>query len=259
MRGFQKISPYFFDEKGELMIDIEVGRAYSTEEMREFFDETKDSWKKNKAKSLNYLKQFYEYEERKCEHDRRRTEYYIIRKIKPYESLVKSKRERQNRIYSEYIIPVIKQDPLQTAANVSRIIVSEKEIIALNHKESTSYDYVRKNMKEMFGKNSGKRGTLGIIFEKVWCHLDKSNNKYLPLSDKEKSFLFERFSTLKDKSMKQEIEIYQDYKADLISEDEMQRQVKESSIAWFLKARAEFAAKYGYHPMKVPKYEFSAW
>lgn len=87
MRGFQKISPYFFDEKGELMIDIEVGRAYSTEEMREFFDETKDSWKKNKAKSLNYLKQFYEYEERKCEHDRRRTEYYIIRKIKPYESL----------------------------------------------------------------------------------------------------------------------------------------------------------------------------
>ena len=67
--------------------DIELleNHTYSTADMYNFFGVSKDSWKKKKDNLLLHLQQYYEYEIKYNENDRRKLDYHIIRKIKDYE------------------------------------------------------------------------------------------------------------------------------------------------------------------------------
>ena len=77
--------------------------------MYNFFGVSKDAWKKKKDNLLLHLQQYYEYEIKYNENDRRKLDYHIIRKIEDYEP-PKGKKAKQNSIYSEQIINVIEID-----------------------------------------------------------------------------------------------------------------------------------------------------
>ena len=161
--------------------------------MYNFFEVSKDTWKKKKDNLLLHLQQYYEYEIKYNENDRRKLDYHIIRKIKEYEP-PKGKKAKQNTIYSEQIINVIEEDNWQTAKNVSRIIKNRKEIIDLKHKDGTIYEYTRVNMRTMFGRDIGEGGTKGIITDKVWCVPDTENNVYIALDDTQVKFLYNAYA-----------------------------------------------------------------
>lgn len=241
-----------------LKIELFENHNYSTEDMCNFFEVSKDTWKKKKNKLLLHFQQYYEYEVIYNEKDRRKLDYHIIRKIKEYEPL-QGKKAKQNIIYSEQIIHVIETDNLQTAKNVSRIIKDHKEIIALNHKDGTIYEYTRINMRTMFGTKAGEIGTKGRIDKKIWCSLDAENNIYLPLDDTKIKFLYNTFSTLKKESSLNDLFVCADYDAGLITKEEMQNIISFNSLSCFLNAKDLFKEKFGYNPIKASVYELSAF
>lgn len=226
--------------------------------MLNFFEVSKDTWKKNKDNLLLHLQQYYEYEIKYNENDRRKLDYHIIRKIKDYEPL-KGKKAKQNAIYSEQIINVIEVDNWQTAKNVSRIIKNHKEIVDLKHKDSTIYEYTRVNMRTMFGREVREGGTRGMIINKVWCLSDIENNVYHSLDDTQIKFLYNIFNTLKRENRQDDLSICADYDSGLITKEEMQEKLSSNSLSCFIAAKHEFKSKYGYYPVKVPVYEISAF
>lgn len=226
--------------------------------MYNFFGVSKDTWKKKKDNLLLHLQQYYEYEIKYNENDRRKLDYHIIRKIKDYEP-PKGKKAKQNSIYSEQIINVIEIDNWQTAKNVSRIIKKRKEIMDLQHKDGTIYEYTRVNMRTMFGKEIGEGGTKGIITDKVWCVPDKDNSVYIALDDTQVKFLYNTFAALKRENRQDDLSICADYDSGLITKEEMQEKLSSNSLSCFIAAKSEFKAKFGYYPVKVPVYEISAF
>ena len=226
--------------------------------MYHFFEVSKDTWKKNKENLLLHLQQYYEYEVKYNEKDRRKIDYHIIRKIKDYEP-PKGKKARQNVIYSEQIVNVIEDYNWQTALNVSRIIKNRKEIVALNHKDGTIYEYTRVNMRTMFGKEIGEGGTKGIITDKIWCFSDTENNIYIALDDTQTKYLYNTFTALKRENRQDDLSICADFDSGLITKEEMQEKLSSNSLSCFIAAKKEFKAKYGHYPVKVPVYEISAF
>lgn len=237
---------------------IQEGNKYSTSEMQEFFGVSKDNWKKKKEKLLLHFSRYYQYEILYNEKDRRKRDYHIIKKIKDYEP-PKGKRERQNEIYSKKILEVIKADGLQTAKNVSRIIQDDKEIVALDHKEGTIYEYTRVNMRTMFGKEILAGGSYGLISEKIWCRVDMKDNIYIPLGEEHKAYLFDRFHSNRKEIEEGELSICEDHDNGLITQAEMRERISDNSFRYFLNALGDFKMRYGYRPIKVPRYVIPAF
>lgn len=246
-------------KKGVSDIELLENHTYSTEDMYTFFGVSKENWKKKKDNLLLHLQQYYEYEIKYNENDRRKLDYHIIKKIKDYEPPLKGKKAKQNVIYSEQIINVIAVDNWQTAKNVSRIIKNRKEIVDLKHKDDTIYEYTRVNMRTMFGKDVGEGGTKGTITQKIWCLPDPENNVYLPLDDTQVNFLYSTFNALKKENKQDDLSICADYESGLITKEEMQEKLSSNSLSCFIAAKGEFKCKYGYYPVKVPVYEISAF
>lgn len=227
--------------------------------MCQFFEVTKDTWKKKKDNLLSHLQHYFEYEIKYNEKDQRKLDYHIIRKIKDYEPPPKGKKAIQNIIYSKHIISVIEVNNWQTAMNVSRIIKTRKEIVDLKHKNGTIYEYTRLNMRTMFGKAIGEGGTKGIITEKIWCCLDIKNNAYIPLNDEQVKFLYNSFAAFTKENTQDDLSVYADYDSGLITKEEMQEEVRFNRLSCFIDAKNTFKAKYGYNPIKIPVYEISAF
>lgn len=237
-------------------MELIENKTYSTAEMREFFGVSKDNWKKQRDKLLLHLTHYYEYEREYDEQDRRKVNYHIHKKLQDYKP-PERKRERQNALYCKKIIEVIKRDNLQTAKNISRIIKDDKEIMALNHKDGTIYEYTRVNMRNMFG-DSVEGNLKGIISEKIWCRADIEHNCYIPLTENQIQYLYDRIHQYKEVQEK-ELKACIDYDNNLITEAERSKLVKESSLQCFLDAKKDFKQKYGHFPIKVPRYQLSAF
>lgn len=237
---------------------LEEGHIYSTSEMQQFFGVSKDSWKKKKDTLLLHFSAYYQYEVRYNENDRRKIDYHIIKELKDYEP-PKSKKVQQNEIYSKKILEVIERDRFQTPKNISRIIKDDKEIVALNHAEGTIYEYTRVNTRTMFGKEIMQGGTKGVIFQKIWCKVDIKHNIYIPLDDERIQYLYDTFHSYQKESEQDRLSICADYDSGLITYKEMRQIVADDGLGCFLAAKADFRARYGFNPIKVPEYVISAF
>ena len=169
------------------------------------------------------------------------------------------KKAAQDIIYSNKIIDVVKIDNMQTPKNVSRIICKDDDIKALHHTDGTVYSYTRTNMRTMFGKGINEGGSIGIVTEKIWCFLDIDNNRYIPMGKEETDFLYNTFYGNKKECKKDELAIISLYESGVLTKEEMKEAVSESGLACFLAAKVTFHEEYGYYPVKVPVYEFSAF
>lgn len=243
-------------------MELEENKIYSLQEMKDFFGVTNDKWKKDKDKLLKHLSNFYDYEVKYNETDRRKKEYLIIKKIKEYQKYDKPKNEKtilRDKIFEQNIVKIVEEDNIQTSSNVNRIMRKKVQFISDNYTEGTSYEYTRIRMIEFFGKNKGQAGTKGIISEKIWCKLDKENNKYIPLDE---DIISDFFGILKDRNKDNEKEIAEkccDYENGLITKGERDKYIGEKNFSAFILSKQEFFEKYGYNPIYVPKYEFSAF
>ena len=234
----------------------EVGKTYTTKQMKSLFGVSDSTWSHNRNKLLDNFKQYYVYE---CSYEGRATFYHILEKLGDYNKpLRKNDSAKRDEIYTKEIVKVIKEDRVQTAKNVSRIIKDNPPIVQLNHKEGTVYENTRLRMREMFGTQYGCFGTMGGITEKIWCGLDKNTNKYFPMED----WQYEKFHSMvkkkreNDDVIKQEEELFSDYHNDLISIEELDKRISRINLEAFLEAQTEFKIEYGFRPIKVPVYGF---
>ena len=207
---------------------------------------------------LLYLSKFYEYEIEYDKFDSRKTNYRIIKILDEYEA-PPTKSEINDKVYRKKILEVIEKDNVQTAKNVSNIIKSDTEIVNLNHKDSTRYEYTRVRMRTMFGTKAGERGTNGLIREKIWCCLDAENHCYIPLNEEQIDNFYKIFMEYKNEAKEDLLTYYSDYINGLLTKEELNEAVGSSGLSCFISAREEFKEKYGFRPIKVPIYEISAF
>lgn len=239
-------------------MELLEGHRYSRDDIIHFFKVSPATFKKKRNELLHHLQSFYEYEIEYDSTDHRKQVYHIIKKNFDYEPPEK-KSVKRDKTYQTKILEVLEQDNLQTAMNVKRLIIDSDEIKAFKHKEGTVYENTRVNMRVMFGTKAREGGTKGYIKEKIWCKLDEDNACYIPLNPEEIANFYSLFTTERDNSKEIELAILSDYKNDLISKEEMAKQIGDTSLYCFLSARKTYKNTYGFYPIKVPLYEISAF
>ena len=234
-------------------MDLEVGKTYSPKELIEFFDISQSTWDHYKDKYLNNLSNYYEYE---VNYNGRRRTYTIIKKLGDYRKPPnKRSSEHRNDVYQKEITEVIECDPIQTAANVSRIINEHEVIRAFKHTDGTVYEYTRLNMRTMFGNGRDiPFGTKGEITERVWCRLDADLFMYIEMKPEAIEAFKDILKRQRKKDSEYETTVNADYQAGLISKEERDDLIGESSYSGYVAAQREFYMRYGYRPLKIPVY-----
>lgn len=239
-------------------MELLEGNKYTTNEMIAFFQVSKDTWKKKKEELLFHFQAYYEYEVEYDEKDHRKKLYHIIKKNHDYEPPLK-KSVKRDKTYQKKIIESLEDNNLQTAKSVSRNIKDTPEILAFKHKEGTTYEVTRNNMRVMFGTKAGESGTMGFIKEKIWCRLDGDNNCYIPLEPQEIEDLYALFKSERKEFKEAELSIMSEYEQGLISHEEMKEQVSFHVSNYFCSVKNTYKAKHDFFPVKVPRYEISAY
>ena len=240
--------------KGGILIEkeLEVGRYYTTKALQAFMEVSNSTWSHKRNELLSNFSLYYEYE---VEYQGRETKYHILKKLGDYQKIPnKRNAQKRNEVYGEKIIEVVKEDNVQTAANVARIIKDKEEIQEFQHKFGTVSEYTRLQMREMFGTRQNEGGTKGRILDKIWCRLDSEYNCYIPLPEEQVQGFLKLFHAEHKLSAKAELDALNDCEIGLISKEERDSIIGEAAYFSYANARREFKAKYGYTPIKVPVY-----
>jgi hypothetical protein len=242
------------------MAALEIGKSYTTKELQQTLEISVNIWKKKKNEYLDSLSQAYEYE---ITQKGRATLYTFTKQIGEYQKPEnKRSREKTNAIIHQFIRETIEEDNLQTAANITRRAFRNRsqktEVAELGLKESTTCEYTRIQMREMFGSKVGQGGTDGYMMEKVWCKLNKTKNRYEELSQDIVEDYYKIFNKHKLKS-KEELHVVADYDSGLITKEEYNTQIGNNVYNTYEEAREEFVEKYCFYPIRVPRYQLCAW
>lgn len=241
---------------------VEVGKKYSTKELCEAIGVTYDNFKKQKNAFLKKLSMAYDYE---VEYKGRATFYTITKQIGEYQKPErKNSRKKIDKTIQEFINEVIDEDPYQTAANINRRAwehadTNPSTIVLLGLKDSTTGEYIRLNLREMYGTKEHMGGTDGMIERKVWCRLDKEYNTYVEMAEEVVKDLYACFEKARGTQKKIDMDVYADYDAGLITREEMTEQLIDVTHNTFAEGKKLFFEKHGYYPIKVPVYLRGAW
>lgn len=244
------------------MMELEVGRQYSTEELARAIGISKSVFTHKKNQYLSSLQLAYTYE---VEYKGRAMFYTITEKIGEYEKPArKNQRDKTNQVIKKFINEVIDEDPVQTAANINRRAwegadKNPSEVVLLGLKDSTTGEYIRLNLREMYGTQEGMGGTEGMIERKVWCYLDSEHNCYIEMSEEMVDKFYACFDEARKDQKQIDVDILADYDSGLITREEMKDRLANASINVFKEGKKLFYKKYGYYPIKVPVYVKSAW
>lgn len=244
------------------MIELEVGRKYSTKELYEALGVSKSTFSHKKNEYLKSISMAYEYE---VDYKGRAQFYTITKKIGDYQKPQrKNDREKVDETIKEFINEVIDEDPMQTAANINRRAWENSEtnpssVVSLGLKDSTTGEYIRLNLREMYGTQIGDGGTDGMIEKKVWCYLDREYNCYMEMSPAMVDEFFKCFDEVRKEQKECDMDVYADYDNGLITREEMRDRLEEVTFNVYKEGKKLFHDRYGYWPIKVPVYIRGAW
>ena len=245
-----------------MVVELEVGRKYSTKELCAAIGVKYDNFKKQKNSFLKSLSMAYDYD---VEYKGRATFYIITEKKGDYQKPErKNSREKTDAIIKEFINEIIDEDPIQTAANINRRAwenadTNPSSIVLLGLKEGTTGEYIRINLREMYGTVKNNGGTDGMIEKRIWCRLDAEYNCYVEMSDEMIDELFKFVNDAKKGHMDFESNVAEDFANGLISKAEMFELLGETTFNSWQDGKKSFHEKYGYWPIKVPVYVKNAW
>ena len=172
------------------MLELVEGQLMSNNDLAEWFQIKPGSFRNTKAKKLEELKKYAEYEIQGAK-------VLITKVIEP-----KFIKKKDYSIVREEFTQVYNESKIDTASNVSKKIYNKRKS-DLSIKESTTYEYTREARNELYGKpfvGKGKLGTCRYIWVKK---LDEG--KYERFNDEEeamyKKLLVKYFKNSDDKAM----------------------------------------------------------
>lgn len=225
---------------------VQLNTLYSGPEIAQKLFHIKATTFRNKRKEyLEYLKQYYVFEERG-------KKIILLKQLKPFETRMK-KRQDSTKVkeeqYREATHKVIAQQPLNTGQNIARIMSDNmfSPVNKYNHTEDTAAGYIRPVLKEDFVKKMSR-----------WCSIDYSTNQYVPLNNEEFDYLMQLFRGQVDnckegKILSQEImDIMADADAGNISKSEMKEKTVDTAWKLYNLRMEQFKKKYGFRPYKTP-------
>ena len=240
----------------------------STNELIKRLGISEGTWKKRRKDILFELANLYEYEviykgQARYYHFLEDGEFEYYHKRKSQKSSVIA--QKRDVAFESAIIETLTDQPLNTAANVKRIIIEEwPEVTRLGYAESTTYEYTRVRMRKWFGKDEDDNGSFenmedlkmrkGYIRRKVWCRLDINNNRYIPLPKEEIDAFIHilRINLMEDED--DEIKLLADFDAGTITKEEYAKESSALRYGSYVCAKESFKEIYGYFPIKVPEY-----
>lgn len=237
---------------------IELNKKYTTKEIQNILGVSSSNWKSRKQDFLDSLALAYNYT---IEQKGSYVYYTFTEQLSEYEPpLKKHQKEKVEAFIEVFIHDTINQDPKQTAANLNRYAWDiESPITAFGLKPSTTQQYIRKKVKEMYGTYKyidGQLvitpGTHGMITRKVWCRLDKNHNKYIELPQEQIDLFLDYYDETRGKLREIDSEIFEDYKNKTITRKEMLEQLGDCAFNAYLSAKRRFEANFGFTPIKVP-------
>lgn len=242
------------------------GEKLSTKELIKRIGISERTWKSNQKDILLVLSDSCEYE---VIYKGRAIIYHFL-KDGEYSYKRKSQKSSaaaavRDEAFESAIIETLTDQPLNTAANVKRLIIDDwPEVIDLGYADSTVYEYTRVRIRKWFGKDKYDNGSFedmqdlkerkGYIKDKVWGYLDSENNVYIPLSKEQvKEFIHMVVKNLRDIEQK-EIELLADLDAGTITKEEYKDMSEDLHYDRYTSAKSSFRDKYGYFPINVPEY-----
>ena len=238
----------------------------NTKELIQKIGISEGTWKSNKKDILLAIADCCEYE---VEYKGRATIYHFLSDgeydYKRKTRAVTVDAAARDKAFEDAIVETISEQPLNTAANVARILKSEwHEVTDLGYTDGTIYEYTRVRMRKWFGKSVNDNGTFedmedmnmrkGYINDTVWCKLDLENNVYIPMSEAEIDDFIKMVKDNLKAIQKEEINLLASFDAGTITQDEYRTLSGDLRYEKYTAAKNEFRAKYGYFPIKVPEY-----
>lgn len=215
-----------------------VIKKYSTKEVQDKLQISKDTWKRRREEILEYLKGFWVYEivtEGRCNCF---VVYNETEDLKPLPR--KTALKEIKAFYSEKTDDLINNNPWNTGANIARQIIAKDN--RYDHKEGTAANYVRPILKEEYT----------ITEHKEWHKPNYITFVYEPLEEEEKEYLNELFKKYMHRlSSESIIEAIAAEDAGYCTKEEAYDQIKGT----YNQVMNEFKEKYGYRPIKIGKYE----
>ena len=172
------------------MLELVEGQLMSNNDLAEWFQIKPGSFRNTKAKKLEELKKYAEYEIQGAK-------VLITKVIEP-----KFIKKKDYSIVREEFTQVYNESKIDTASNVSKKIYNKRKS-DLSIKESTTYEYTREARNELYGKpfiGKGKLGTCRYIWVKKL-----GEGKYERFNDEEeamyKKLLLKYFKNTDSKAM----------------------------------------------------------
>lgn len=189
-------------------------------------------------------------------------EYEYTRKTKA----ASAKTKLRDEAFEAAILETISEQPLNTAANVTRVIMEDwHEVTDLGYTQGTIYEYVRTRMRKWFGRAIGDNGSFedvedmnlrkGYIERKVWCRLDSVINVYIPMSEEHINIFIKLVQKHLKEIKEKQVKVLADRDAGTITKEECNEVLGDLNFEKYTAAKREFNAKYDYYPIRVPEYK----
>lgn len=214
--------------------------------MVERLDISRRTWDTKRKMFLEHLAQFYVIEVQGYGMSRR---YCIKEQIADYEPYISPRnRKKMEQKYQEVILNEISKPgmELQLYSTMNDRVIATGKTKKFDHSNKTSYNYVNKSMKEMFGEEEGEWGTHGKYLNRVWAkQLFNANYDFERLNEAEER----NWNKIVKKNMATDyIEIYSMYEINI------NEAMYESGWYKYQCAKQEFFEIYGFVPVRVKEY-----
>ena len=223
----------------EKRIKIQLNKAYSGPQIASILGISKNTYSRKRNEYLNYLKNYYEIEQRGYK--------IILRKqLKPLQTrkqMRKQDKQIKTEAYRQKVHNIIEEKPLNSGTNLARQIVYDDMLPQYRHTVETAAIYTRGILKEDYDE-VGKR---------VWSKVDLMTNTYEPLSQDQLDYLYGLFGNIKFSTVMMELAAKVD--AGDISANQFKDLAGEMVMSRYNKVLSEFKKKYGFRPYKAAKWE----
>lgn len=226
---------------------IENGK-YSATAFRNLLGITERMWRDRRTELLEHLNKYFVYE---MKNEGRYIYFYIKEQYADYQPLPSKKDvEKMKEYYKNEIDRLVKREPYNTSANMSRNVIAEDRNI-YNHAEDTITRYMRPIVKEEY---------LPTCAEKAWMRLDESRLHYIPLTEEQLNFLLGLFhQNGKEARMNRQVELFAEYRSGYIDENELKERLFDDTARTYESLMSTFKSKYGFRPMLIKRLEATAW
>ena len=210
------------------------------------------TYKNKKAEILDYLSFYWDYDIIPG-YSNRPTVFQVVEEKHPLEPYPKYQRI-SDKIFEKILFPIIAEDPLQTPANLARIVYLKPLPPELTISQVTFERHTRKLMKLWFGDGKENfKGTEGHLGRKIWVTLVRTETgSYYQKMTEEQTEDFLAMCHVDDRETMEAISLaLNDPTFGEVQLRQVNKLIGKYLLDTYIEARQKYNEKYGGYPLCV--------